>query len=524
MAATRRPLALGAVIATAVALGATGFALPALAADAAPAAAPKLELVDGTLEWGLKESFRKYVAGPIAHGSVTASDGATQADGNGVFTFTDGTGSYDTGTHASDTAFKGKVRFQGHGGVLDVQIGDIKVATGRESGTVTADYTSKKMDGTVVTKDDAVIANLNLTSVRPGQGEGGAMVFKDIPATLTADGSEAFAGFYAAGAALDPATLTVKQAPPEPSPSPSEPTTDPEPSPSTDPKPTPTKPTTDPEPTPSQPTAEPAPEDGPVVDGNLDWGVKESFRAYVAGPIAKGRAELGDGAVKNGEIYRFTKARGAFDKDGQSLDAGFDGSVRFLGHQEAGGAYVLDLKLSDLRTEVKNGKGTLLADVSAKDQKTHEVATYEDLPLAALDLPKGDIAAKDGVVTLSGVPAELTADGAKAFGGFYQAGAEMDPVSLAVSLDKDAELPGGTGGSTGGGTGGSTGGSGGSTGGGTAGGGTVGGGTVGGGTGALANTGAGAPTGALLAGAGAIAAAGAAVVVAVRRRGTDATA
>ncbi|MFC5800232.1 HtaA domain-containing protein [Streptomyces formicae] len=519
MAVVRRPVALGAVIATAVALGATGFAaLPALAAgSAAPAAAPKLEIVDGTLDWGLKESFRKYVAGPIAHGSVTVADGATQAANNGAFTFTGAKGTYDTATHASDTAFRGSVHFLGHGGILDVKVGDIKVATGTTSGTITADFTSKKMDGTVVTKDDAVIADLDLTGITPGRGEGGATVLANIPAELTADGAEAFAGFYEAGTALDPATLSVKAAAPSPSPtddpssSPS-PTGDPtsSPSPTGGLSPSSSSSTGDPSTTPS------APADGTIVDGNLDWGLKESFRTYVVGPIAGGKVELADGAVKNGEIYRFTKADGSFDAAEQNLSAEFDGSVRFLGHKEADGTYVLDLKLSGLQARVKNGKGTLVADVSSKDRETHKVSTFEDLPLASLDLPDGKLSAKDGVVTLRDVPAGLTADGAQAFAGFYEAGTELDKVSLSVALDEDAELPGGTGGSTGGGTGGSA--SGGSTGGTTAG--TAGGGTVGGsvGGGSLASTGSDLPAGALLAASGAVAAAGAGVVVAVRRR------
>ncbi|NEE41471.1 hypothetical protein G3M53_90930, partial [Streptomyces sp. SID7982] len=110
--------------------------------------------------------------------------GAKQAADNGVFTFVDGKGSYDTGTHASDTAFKGGVRFEGHHGALDVQVSDVKVATGRETGTITADFTSKKMDGTVVSKNDAPIADLDMTKAKRGGGAGGAMVFADIPAKL----------------------------------------------------------------------------------------------------------------------------------------------------------------------------------------------------------------------------------------------------------------------------------------------------------------------------------------------------
>lgn len=88
---------------------------------------------------------------------------------------------------------------------------------------------------------------------------------------------------------------------------------------------------------------------------------------------------------------------------------------------------------------------------------------------------------------------------------------ELDSLDVAVSLDEDAQLPGGTGG-TSGSTGGTTGGSAaGSTGGGTVGGSV-------GGTGALASTGSGIPTAALAGASAVAAAAGAAVVLAVRRR------
>ncbi|WP_046509433.1 HtaA domain-containing protein, partial [Streptomyces odonnellii] len=282
-----------------------------------------------------------------------------------------------------------------------------------------------------------------------------------------------------------------------------------------------------PSPTTSAPGTPPVAEDGTIVDGNLDWGVKESFRSYVTGPIAHGKVELGDGAAQSGAAYRFPEGTGVFDADTGTLSAAFGGTVRFLGHEEDG-EYVLDLTLSGLRVEVADGGGTLVADVSTKDRETHEAATYQDLGLAALDLPAGALTAEDGVVSLDAVPATLTADGTKAFGGMYPSGTALDPVTVAVSLDEDANLPGGTGGTggTGGsdggtdGTGGSDGGTGGTAGSGSAGGsGTVGGGTVGG-SGSLASTGSDLPAGALFTGAAAIAAAGAAVVFAARHRRT----
>ncbi|MFJ2672119.1 HtaA domain-containing protein [Streptomyces sp. NPDC087525] len=531
MAPTRRPigpLALAAAIATAAALGATAFTLPALASGApagapagplaAPGAAPKLVLKDGTLDWGLKESFRRYVTG-IAAGTITPADGATQATGNGPFTFTNGTGSYDPATHNVATDFDGSVLFSSTAHGFEIKVADVKLVTAGTGGAIEADVT---LNG--ATQQDIELASIDLTGIRP-ETTGTRMVFKDIPATLTADGAKAFNGMYAEGTALDKATLAVGYetgggtSSPPPSPSPTE--SEPEPTPS---KPTPSKPTTTTTPsTPSTPSttpsttvseAPPVAENGAIVDGTLDWGVKESFRSYVVGPIAQGTVELGDGATKSGTAaYRFPKGTGDFDASARTLSASFGGTVRFLGHKEAG-AYVLDLRLSGLQVVVKDGKGTLVADVSTKDRETGKVSTYRDLTFATLDVPAAGPVAKDGVVTLNAVPATLTADGTRAFGGMYQAGTELDRLTLAVALDEDADLPGTTGGTGTAGTAGATDGSG------TAGGGSVGG-TVGGaGGGALASTGAEVPAGALMGAAGAIAAAGAAVVLAAKRRRT----
>lgn len=510
MAATRRPIALAAAVATAAAVGAT-FALPALAADstgARPAAAAPTtaELTDGTLDWGFKESFRRYIGGA---GTITVKDGAEQAAGNGVFTFVNGKGTYDTSTHGTDTAFEGGVNFNAHGGVLDITLSDLKVATVGTGGAITADVATPQG-----TRNDVAVAALDLSSVRPGQGAGGAMVFKDIPATMTKAGAEAFNGQYAEGTALDPATLTVKAvaAPPTTEPTPTrKPTEKPTEKPTATPTATATatgKPTSPASPSASATT--PAADPGVLVDGTLDWGVKKSFRTYVTGPIAKGSIETTGGATASGDGYRFPDATGRFDAEKQTLEAAFEGTVRFLGHKE-GDSYTLDLSLSGLEVQVRGTSGTLIADVTTKDRETKKVTTYTGLALADLKLPAGELAAKDGVVTISGVPATLTADGTEAFGGMYPKGEQLDTLTLAVALDEDAELPGATGGS---GTGGGTGTSGGSTTGGSTTGGTV------GGSGSLASTGSDVPAGALFAASGVVVAAGAGVVIAARRRRT----
>ncbi|MCQ4210276.1 HtaA domain-containing protein [Streptomyces longispororuber] len=496
---TRHPIALAA--ATAVALGTGALSLPAFAADKATA----IELKDGTLDWGVKESFRKYVTG-IAAGTIEATDGAKQAADNGPFTFTDGTGSYDTATHGTDTAFKGAVRFASTAHGFDIRISDVQVVTSGTSGHIDADVT---LNGT--TQNDIEFATLDLSAVKPGQGAGGAMTFKDIPATLTAAGAQAFNGMYKEGTALDPATLTVTAAASSPSPSPS--TSAPSsPSPTASATPSGRPSTSAPATTAPSATGSTGSEaaSGDIADGTLDWGVKESFRTYITGPIAHGKVELSGGAAKNEAVYRFGDASGSYDADAKSLDAKFAGKVRFLGH-ETDGTYTLDLQFSDLHVTAKGTGGKLLADVSSKDQKTGKVSTYDDLTVATLTLGSGALTAKNDIVELDGAAATLTADGAKAFGGFYQAGAALDPVTVAVSLDENAELPSGTGGS------GSTGG----TSGGTTANGSTGTGSTTGGTGALASTGSDVPAGPLAAAAALVVAAGAGTVFATRRRRTQ---
>ncbi|MBQ0867184.1 HtaA domain-containing protein [Streptomyces sp. RK75] len=543
----RRPRTGALLLATATATVAavTTCALPAVAASgtartAAPEAAPAIPLTDGTLDWGIKKSFRDYLNGPIAKGKITVADGArTNADGS--FRFTDGSGSYDMTTHAVTTSFHGSVHLYGHHGALDIKLSDFSMETKGKSGTLSADVatgTGEDGDGKPDrTQDDVQLATLDLSEVTPGSGQDGTMAFADIPATLTEAGSGAFEGYYQKGEKLDPVTLKV---------------------------------------TPgrgggsagagsgsagsgaggstsgsggsgsgsgsggstasggsggdgnggtgtgsgsgsgsasggaSSGTKQPA--SGAIADGNLDWGVKASFRKYVTGPIANGKVETSDGARSTDGGYRFPKGSGTF-ADG-ALNASFDGGVRFLGHKE-GSAYSLDLTFSHLKVRAKGAKGSLVADVRSKDRASGKVSTDKAVTVASLKLDSGALTPREDIVSVQKAPATLTAAGAEAFGGFYQAGDALDPVTVAVSLDEDAALPGaGGGGETG------SGGTDGGTDGGSEPAAAGGAGSVGGGDGAasLASTGIGLPSGALAGSAAALTVLGGAAVLTARRR------
>ncbi|MEU6989152.1 HtaA domain-containing protein [Streptomyces sp. NPDC046465] len=490
MAATRRPITLAAAVATAVALGASVLTPPALAADSGKAAPPKVELKNGTLDWGVKESFRKYVTG-MARGRIETKGGAEQAAGNGVFTFPGGKGTYEPGTHATDTAFKGGVRFVSTVHRFDITIGDVKVRTKGTSGAIQADVT---LNG--ATQNDIALAELDLSAVRPGEGESGAMVFKDIPATLTAKGAKAFNGMYEKGEKLDPATLTV---------TPGDPVTE-QPAP---PKPTepaePAEPSKPAEPTKPAKPAEPAKSAG-VVDGRLSWGLKKSFRKYIS---TGGGATVGGGATKTSTGYDFPYAEADLDSGAKKADASFGGTVRFTYK-----AHGIDMKFSDLKVRAKGTGGTLLADVTTPQ------GTHNDVKFATLDLSRASYEPRGGVVRLDNLPATLTAAGARQFasernGSPYEKGEKLDPVTVALSSSAGARL------SSGGGEAGDDAAGSGPVGGGDGAGGSVGGGSVGG-AGALAATGSSVPSTALIGVAGAALATGAgAVVVARRRRGAE---
>ncbi|MFD3381818.1 MULTISPECIES: HtaA domain-containing protein [unclassified Streptomyces] len=377
----------------------------------------------GRLDWGIKSSFQSYVTGPIANGSFSLTGGAATVGGS-QFRFHSATGTYDGASGAFDAGFSGGVHFLGHkkdDGTyqLDLTISRPTVRLSGNGGTLYVDVISKaKGTGAVTTSSQVPFASLSLGGINM-KGGGNAVQLNNLPATLTAQGAKSFAGYYTAGTALDPVSLSadVKAA------AAAEPSRKPSPSPSK-----------------SKAKKESS---GRIENGAVDWGVRRTFREYVTGSIAKGEWKLTDGAEDGGALFRFPEGSGTYDEKKQTLDATFTGAVRFTGEQG------LDLTLGALRAEVTDdGKGTLYADVTsaggtgatAKTNTTTKAnATTKKVPLVTFTAK--DFKPKDGLAQLTEAPTKLTAEGAKAFGGMYKAGTEMDPVSLAVALTDSAELP-----------------------------------------------------------------------------------
>ncbi|MEV7283647.1 HtaA domain-containing protein [Streptomyces sp. NPDC093252] len=493
----RRSTALAAAVATAAALGTTALGLAA----AAPAAAAGVPLTGYELTWGIKESYRTYVVG-MAAGSFTPSGGAAQAADNGVFTFTDGSGTYDPATHTVDLGFKGALKIASVRHGFETTLSDVRFDSA--AGEITADVTSKG-----VTSDDVPLAEVTVSRT-----------MKDMATTLTQQAADIFGSASYAGAAGDPLTVVEKKPPVTTPPVTTPPVTTPPattPPATTPPVTTPPATTAPPKPTgtttpaPTATSATPAPARGDIADGTLTWGVKESFRTYVVDGVAQGDITVSAGArqASGNGVFTFPDATGTYDTAADTLTAEFRGAVNFKGHQE-GTEYGLDLTLTDLRATLDGGSGELTADVTSLGERS------EDVVLAELTAKSADLTARDDVITLDDIAAELTAEGAEAFGDFYEAGSALDPVDLSVALTEGAELPGGDGGTDGGGTDGGTDGG---TSGGT---GTTGGTTSGGVTGGLANTGSDTPVAALGTAAALTLMAGTGVVLAMRKRRTQA--
>ena len=162
----------------------------------------------GTLDWGVKASFRNYVLNGPAAGAIVVGPPATGND-DGTYRFAAGPVAY-AGPDDVVAQFEGSVRFTGHHGALDLSLSEPRVEIDATGGTLVVDASTKDMDTGVVTElDDVAIADLDVDAAPP-TAVGEVVTFAEVPATLTEEGAAAFGGFYVAGDALDPVTFAIQ--------------------------------------------------------------------------------------------------------------------------------------------------------------------------------------------------------------------------------------------------------------------------------------------------------------------------
>ena len=444
-------------------------AAPTSAAPSSPAATtePKRDekvtgnvVESGTLSWDIRESFLKYLTG-FAHGSVNVEGMEKTAAGG--FKYTQASGVYNPETKTGQINFAGTAEFTGHNGQLKSTIKNMRLVVVNGKGTLVADVDALTRDGKSVSKTGLAIAEVDLSGASVKDGVFSA---QNAAVTLTDEGSTVlFAGQYrGADNAMAPLSFSVKL---------SEQTAE-----NTVEVPrvsenkssengasdnkgsengssnegssnsgsngsagtsgsvsnggsssngsvsnNPAQPVCVPV-TRTREVQEQGASDGTVKSANLGWGVRDSFRNYVRGGIANGSWEL-NGTSYSSDTFNWSNGTGTFKGGKGSIS--FSGSVRFTGHHG-----ILDTTIANPRLEINGNSGTLYATMTSNDP-SGKATNYGEVALLKVDL--SGLQSSADAVSVNGAATTLTAEGAKAFAGFYEAGKDMAPLSFSAAIN-----------------------------------------------------------------------------------------
>jgi hypothetical protein len=172
-----------------------------------------------------------------------------------------------------------------------------------------------------------------------------------------------------------------------------------------------------------------------VDDATITWGFKEAFRSYVSGAIAHGQWTVADGATYETPNFGWNSGTGTYDAtSGKGLFA-FAGAVTFTGH---GG--ILNTTISNPQLRFDGGDtATLLLDVTG-DTRDGVAVNQQGVEFATIDLRSATMAATDGAQEIADAPAVLTPAGSAAFG-TYEAGTELDPITIAFTTPDGCAAP-----------------------------------------------------------------------------------
>ena len=448
-------------------------AAPTSAAPSSPAATtePKREekvtgnvVESGTLSWDIRESFLKYLTG-FAHGSVNVEGMEKTAAGG--FKYTQASGVYNPETKTGQINFAGTAEFTGHNGQLKSTIKNMRLVVVNGKGTLVADVDALTRDGKSVSKTGLAIAEVDLSGASVKDGVFSA---QNAAVALTAEGSDVlFAGQYrGADNAMAPLSFSVKLSEqtaentvevPRVSESKSSDNKGSENGSSDNSSSNssgnsgangsgsagsagtsgsvsnggsssngsvsnnPAQPVCVPV-TRTREVQEQGASDGTIKSANLGWGVRDSFRNYVRGGIANGSWEL-NGTSYSSDAFNWSNGTGTFKGGKGSIS--FSGSVRFTGHHG-----ILDTTIANPRLEINGNSGTLYATMNSNDP-SGKATNYGEVALLKVDL--SGLQSSSDAVSVNGAATTLTAEGAKAFAGFYDAGKDMAPLSFSAAIN-----------------------------------------------------------------------------------------
>ncbi|AJI79407.1 HtaA domain-containing protein [Corynebacterium singulare] len=174
-----------------------------------------------------------------------------------------------------------------------------------------------------------------------------------------------------------------------------------------------------------------------------NWGIKQSFRSYIKGNIARG----GWGASGIG-FSGDEKGNGAFvfqasapTSSGGTVTIPFQGTLNFTGHDG-----VLDMTMSDFKVIASGDQAKVTVDyVSYELNRSNYTRGAQikgdDEVIATINLQE-PVKDNGSAVNLTGTTS-LSAGGVKLFTGFYEQGEELDPSSGTIALDGSCSGSGG---------------------------------------------------------------------------------
>lgn len=448
-------------------------AAPTSAAPSSPAATtePKREekvtgnvVESGTLSWDIRESFLKYLTS-FAHGSVNV-DGLEKTAAGGL-KYTQASGVYNPETKTGQINFAGTAEFTGHNGQLKSTIKNMRLVVVNGKGTLVADVDALTRDGKSISKTGLAIAEVDLSGASVKDGVFSA---QNAAVALTDEGSEVlFAGQYrGSDNAMAPLSFSVKLSEqtaentvevPRVSENKSSESSSSENKGSENNSSdngssnstgnsgsngsagtsgsvsnggsssngsvsnNPAQPVCVPV-TRTREVQEQGASDGTIKSANLGWGVRDSFRNYVRGGIANGSWEL-NGTSYSSDAFNWSNGTGTFKNGKGSIS--FSGSVRFTGHHG-----ILDTTIANPRLEINGNSGTLYATMNSNDP-SGKATNYGEVALLKVDL--SGLQSSSDAVSVNGAATTLTAEGAKAFAGFYDAGKDMAPLSFSAAIN-----------------------------------------------------------------------------------------
>ena len=459
-------------------------AKPAPAQPPATDAAPRTDvpkgqghiIESGNLTWNIRDSFLHYL-NTIARGNITVEGLSKNAAGG--LDFTSASGSYDEATKTGQINFAGKVHISGHHGQLNSSFENTRLVIKEGKGYLVVDAEALNMQGENRTFKDLVLAEVDLSGATL---ENNVLSAKNAAVTVTVEGSEAiFAGQYndADKRAMAPLSFSAKLGSQlvenkvtdttvkgsntgsgsanlgnnanagiggtnfggsvnngggssSHSHNGSTPTAHPNGGKSgsfSSVSKNPAQPVCTPVtvtkqvPVKAAKNAPAASADGKVASADLGWGVRDSFRNYIRGGIANGSWDL-NGTTYSNNAFQWAKGTGSF-KDGKG-SISFTGSVHFTGHHG-----ILDTTISNPRLEINGKTAVLYATMVGNDMdgKSHN---YGEVALLNVDV--SGLQVSGDKISISGAGTTITAEGAKAFAGFYEAGKDMAPLSFSASL------------------------------------------------------------------------------------------